>query len=73
MSFKKKNNITFRGDKERLIIKVFSDDTEVYSIECINVIHFYVVYLAAEKYKRGQKVDMNFFKPIKKEQNYDKS
>lgn len=61
-----KTNIDYFADDKKLELVLFIDDREVFKIECVNIVHFYVVCFAAQRFKDGMPVDLDLFKPVKR-------
>lgn len=57
-------DINFKANKDDLTIKGVMFDREIYTLVCINLLHFYTVCLVIEKMKAGEEVDESFFRVL---------
>lgn len=58
-------NLTFRIDEDTLIIQGCFRDNVIFSLKCVNRLHFYTVCFVIRKMEEGEKVDEFFFQVLK--------
>jgi len=52
--------------KEKLRLWIEENETEIYSFQCLNLVHFYAVQYATEQLLRGNCKDHELLKPLDK-------